>query len=83
MVDPHIDDAQMEAVLTAEHVDTTAPTGEVDHLLPRDLTRRDTHALALNAVVGTQQDVTRMAQCRLQSLLNETNLHGQLLQPTQ
>ena len=33
-----IDDAEFEAVLTAEHIDAAAAPSEVDHLLPRDLT---------------------------------------------
>ena len=39
VIHSHIDNTKMEAVLTAEHIDAAATTGEVNHLLPGDLTR--------------------------------------------
>ena len=39
-------------MLSAEHVDTAAATGEVEHLLPRHLTRTDADTFALYAVVA-------------------------------
>ena len=60
VVDADIDDAKLEAVLAAEHVDASATTSEVDHLLPGDLTRRHADTLTLNAVVTAKQQVTGM-----------------------
>ena len=52
VIHPHVHNAQLESMLTAEHVHTATAAREVDHLLPSDLTRRNAHALALNAVVA-------------------------------
>ena len=35
----YVDQLQIEAMLATEHIDTTSTSGEVDHLLPGDLTR--------------------------------------------
>ena len=78
VVDAHVDDAQVEAVLTAEHVDAAAATGEVQHLLPRHLARTHADPFALDAVVGTQEQVTRVTQLGCECLLHQTYLHGQL-----
>ena len=76
----HVDDAQREAVLTAEHIDTATATGEVDHLLPRHLTGRHADTLAFYAVVSTQEQVTGVRQRGGEGLLHQTYLHGKLFQ---
>ena len=53
VVYPHINNAQTETVLPTEHVDSPTPTCEVNHLLPSDITRADTHPLAFYAVIST------------------------------
>jgi hypothetical protein len=53
VIDADIDDAKLKSMLATEHVHASAAMGEVDHLLPRDLTGTDTDALALYAVVAT------------------------------
>ena len=78
-----IHDAQLEAMLTAEHVDTAAAAREVDHLLPGDVAGTDAHALTFDAVVAAQQQVAGMAQLGTERLLHQTYLHGQFLQPAQ
>ena len=83
MVDAHVDDAQVEAVLTAEHVAAATPTREVDHLLPRDLTGRQADALALDAVVASQQQVAGVLQRGAERLLDEAYLQGQLLESSE
>ena len=65
VIDTNIDDTKMKTVLAAEHIHASTATGEVDHLLPSDLTRTDTHTLTLNTVIATQQQMTRMGQRRL------------------
>ena len=80
VIDTHIDNAKMEAVLTAEHIHTTTATREVDHLLPRDFARRHTDTLALDAMITTQQQMTRMSQRRRKRPLHKAYLHGQFLQ---
>ena len=59
-----IDNPQLKTVLAAEHIHASATTSEVDHLLPSDLTRTDTHSLTLYTVIATQQQMTRMSQRR-------------------
>lgn len=82
VVNTHINDAEMETVLTAKHVDTSPTLGEVDHLLPRHLTRRDAHAFTLNAVITTEKEVTRMSERGSKGLLSQTYLHSKGFQPT-
>ena len=53
IVDTNIDDTKFEAMLATEHIDTASTTGEINHLLPSDLTRRYADSLALNAVIAT------------------------------
>jgi hypothetical protein len=57
--------------------------GEVDHLLPRDAAWRHAHAFALDAMIATQQQVTGVGETRLQCLLYQAYLQGQLLQSAQ
>ena len=76
VVNTHIDDTEVETVLTTEHVDTSPTLGEVDHLLPRHLTGRDAHTFTLNAVVTTEQKMARMSERGSQGLLGKTYLHG-------
>ena len=61
----HIDNAQLEPVLTAEHVHATAATGEVKHLLPRHFAGAHADTLTLYAVVATEEQVAWMGQRRL------------------
>ena len=75
VVDAYINDAQRKAMLATEHIHSPTP-GEVDHLLPSDFTGRHTDAFALDTMITTQKQVTRMGQRRRQRLLNETHLQG-------
>ena len=79
----HIDNTQMETMLSAKHVDATTATREVNHLLPRHLTRTNADTFALNTVVATQQQMTGVCQRGLQRLLDKAYLHGQFLQASQ
>ena len=83
IIHTHIDDAEVETMLTAEHIDATPTLGEVHHLLPSHLTRRDTDALMFDAVITTQQQMTRMLQRRSERLLNKTDLHGKGFETSQ
>ena len=78
-----IDDAQLEAVLTTEHVDSAATMGEVQHLLPRHFSRTDTHAFMFDAVVASQQQMAGVAEVWRQGLLHKAYLLGQRLQPSE
>jgi hypothetical protein len=62
MVNAHVDDSQFKTVLTAKHVYSSAAIGEVDHLLPRYVAWRHAHSLALDAVVGTEEQMAWMAE---------------------
>ena len=62
VVDTDVDDTEMETVLATEHIHTAATTREVNHLLPSDLTRTDTHSLTLYTVIATQKQVAGMGQ---------------------
>ena len=53
VIHTHIDDAEMEVVLTAEHVHTTTTTGEINHLLPRHFARGHTDSLAFYPMIAT------------------------------
>ena len=57
-----INNPQLKTMLATEHIHASSTTGEVDHLLPCDLTRTDTHALTLYTVIATQQQMTGMRQ---------------------
>ena len=57
-----IDYTQLKTMLATEHIHASATTSEVDHLLPSDLSRTDTHALTLYTVIATQQQMTGMRQ---------------------
>ena len=83
MIHAHVHDAQVETMLSAEHVHASTATGEVHHLLPGHLTGGGTHAFLLYAVVTAQQQVAGMCQPRLHRLLHQTYLQGQLFQPAQ
>ena len=60
VIDSHVDDAEVEAVLTAEHVYAAATACEVNHLLPGHFARTDADTLALDAVVAAEQQVAGM-----------------------
>ena len=70
-------------MLAAEHVHSSATTGEVNHLLPCNLSWRYTHTLALNAVVGTEEQMARVVKSGVESLLDKANLQCQLLKASQ
>ena len=53
IIHPHINDAQSETMLTAEHIHTATTMREVNHLLPCDITGRHADTLPLYAVVTT------------------------------
>ena len=53
VIHTNVNNPKMESVLSAEHIDTSAPTGKVDHLLPGDLPWRHADPLAFNAVIAT------------------------------
>ena len=75
-----IDNPQLKAMLSTEHIHAASTLGKVNHLLPRDLTGTDTDALTLNAMIAAKKQMARMCQRGFQSLLDETHLHRQLLQ---
>jgi hypothetical protein len=56
---------------------------KIDHLLPGHLAWRHAHPLALYAVVATQQQMAGVGETRLQCLLYQAYLQGQLLQSAQ
>jgi hypothetical protein len=70
-------------MLTAEHVDPASATGEVNHLLPRNLTRTDADAFTLNAVIAAKQQMARVRQAGGECLLDEADLQSQRFQPAQ
>ena len=51
MIHAYVNNTQFETVLSAEHVHSSAAMGEVDHLLPGYIPRRDTHTFAFNTVI--------------------------------
>ena len=80
VVDTHINDVQLESMLTAEHVDAATTMCEVHHLLPRYLTRRHADTFALNAMIAAKQQVAWVRELRRQRLLDKAELHSQFLQ---
>lgn len=62
IVNTNIYDTQLETVLSAKHIDSTAAMSEIYHLLPCDLTRRRADTLTLYAMVTTKEQMTGMAQ---------------------
>ena len=70
-------------MLTAEHIDTASPSGEILHLLPCYATGRNAHPFTLNAVVCPEQYVVRLPKLGLCGLLNQSNLQSQLLEPSE
>ena len=83
MIHSHIHQQQFETVLSAKHVDTSAAFGEIDHLLPGDLTWRHAHLFTLYAVVGTKQQVAGMRQVWCERALHHADLQGKRLQLSQ
>ena len=82
IVHADVDDAKREAVLAAEIIDAASGrSGEVDALLPRHFARREANALGRNAMIGSENEVVRMAERGAEGLLHETRLQGQLLKP--
>jgi hypothetical protein len=83
VVNTHINDTQVEAVLAAEHVDTAAAKGKVHHLLPCYLTGRYTYTFALYAVVAAKQQMARVGCAGSQRLLDKAQLHSEFFQAPQ
>ena len=82
IVHADVDDAEREAVLAAEIIDAaTGRGGKVDALLPRHFARREADALGRDAVVGSENEVVRMAERGAEGLLYKARLQGQLLEP--
>ena len=81
MIHAHVDKEQFEAVLTAEHVHAAPAAAEVDHLLPRDFAGGDAHAFAFDTMVGTEKQMAGMPEHRVQALLDQPDLQGQLFEP--
>ena len=82
VIHAHIDNAQMESMLTAEHIDTSPTLGEVNHLLPSHFTRRDADSLTFDAMIASQKEMTRMCQGGGEGLLGKADLHGKGLETT-
>ena len=75
IVHADVDDAKREAVLAAEIIDAAPGRGgEVDALLPRHFARREADALGRDAVVGSENEVVRMAERGAEGLLYEARL---------
>ena len=75
IVHADVDDAEREAVLPAEVVDAASGRGgEVDALLPRHFARREADALGRDAVVGSENEVVRMAERGAEGLLYKPDL---------
>lgn len=83
IVHSHVNDGEVEPVLSAKHVYSSSASTEVDHLLPRDLTGRHAHAFALNAMVASQQQVAGVAEGRGECLLDKPNLKGEFFKSAQ
>ena len=82
VIDTHIDNAQVETMLTAEHVDASPTPGEVDHLLPSDFAWRDADSLTFDAMIASQKEMTRMCQGGGEGLLGKADLHGKGFETT-
>ncbi|GAA6528496.1 hypothetical protein LPYR103PRE_04690 [Segatella asaccharophila] len=78
MVYSHIYDQKMKMVLPAKKVDTATSAGEVDHLLPGNLTRGSTDTFMLYAVVAAEKKMAGMAEAWGQRVLYEADLQGQV-----
>ena len=83
VVHAYIYNAELESVLSAEHVYAASATCEVNHLLPCDVARTDADAFALDAMVAAEQQMARMLKYRRERLLHKTHLHGESLQSSE
>ena len=82
VIHTHIDNAQMEAMLAAEHVHASPTLGEVYHLLPSDFAWGNADPFTFDAVIATQEKMAGMRQRGRECLLGKANLHSQRFQPT-
>ena len=56
--------SHVKTVLAAEHIYSASPVAEVNHLLPGDFARGYADSFAFDSMVGTEQQVARVAQFR-------------------
>ena len=83
VVNTHINDAETETMLTAEHVDASPTLGEIDHLLPCHFAWRNTDPFTFDTVVTTEKEVAGMSEGGSKGLLGKAYLHGKGLETTQ
>ena len=56
----HIDEKQLNVMLSTKHVHAAAAVCEVYHLLPSDFLRRHRYIFGRNAVIGAKKQVAWM-----------------------
>lgn len=56
----HIDEKQLNVMLSTKHVHAAATVCEVYHLLPSDFLRRRRYVFSCNAVIGAEKQVAWM-----------------------
>ena len=77
IINTHIDDAEVETMLTTKHIDASPTLGEVDHLLPGDFAWRDADPFMFDAMIATQKKMAGMRQRGSEGLLGKAYLHSQ------
>lgn len=77
IINTHIDDAEVETMLTTKHIDASPTLGEVDHLLPGDFAWRDADPFTFDAMIATQKKMAGMRQRGSEGLLGKAYLHSQ------
>ena len=70
-------------MLTAEHVDGRTACDEIQHHLRRHRLRIGAHARMGDTVVRSEHHHRRAREHRRLGVLDQADLHGQRLQPTQ
>ena len=83
VIDSDIDDAQLEPMLATEHIHAATTLRKILHLLPGHLTGRNADALPFNAVIASEEQMTGVGETGCECLLDQTHLHGDLLQTSQ
>ena len=78
-----IDHFQRKPMLTAEHVDGRTACDEIQHHLRRHRLRIGAHARMGDTVVRSEHHHRRAREHRRLGVLDQADLHGQRLQPTQ
>ena len=63
-------------MLATEHIHPTTAMGEVDHLLPGDLTGRHADTLTLNTMIASEEQMTGVGKTWCERLLDQTHLYG-------